>query len=357
MSRFYPSWITRHGIDLFLVLLTVALSPGGTVAGEEQTPADAPVDQPDVTAQPPVSAAVVRRQVMITSTADGTKQPCYVSLPASFDPGQAGVPLIVSLHTWSGGVEQRSTSQELLEKLAIQRGWIHLFPHFRGPNDDPDACGSTKAQQDILDAVAWAESRYPVDPRRIYLTGTSGGGHMTMLMVGRHPRIWAAASAWVGISDLAAWHQLHADDRYGAMLSASCGGPPGDGPEIDSQYRERSPLTHLARAIETPLDIAAGIHDGHRGSVPIRHSLDAFNTIAAAVGGVTVSDEEIRQLSREKGRLDTPQPSDLVSDPVLGRKIYLRRQAGKARVTIFEGGHEGLPAAAIAWLEKHVRDP
>jgi hypothetical protein len=33
----------------------------------------------------------------------------------------------------------------------------------------------------------------------------------------------------------------------------------------------------------------------------------------------------------------------------------LRRFAGKARVTIFEGGHESIPEAAIAWLEQHKR--
>jgi dipeptidyl aminopeptidase/acylaminoacyl peptidase len=298
---------------------------------------------------------MIRRKVMIRSTADETDQPCYVTLPASFNSKQPAVPLLVSLHSWSGDVEQRSASQQMLEEMAVERGWIHLFPHFRGPNSHPDACGSVKAQQDILDAVAWAKAQYPVDPRRIYLTGSSGGGHMTMLMAGRHPHIWAAASAWVGISDLAAWHQLHADDRYGAMLRASCGGAPGQSPEIDEQYRARSPLTHLARVIDVPLDIAAGIHDGHRGSVPIRHSLDAFNEIANAVGGRTISDEEIRQLSQPNGRLEQPHPSDQASDTDLGRSIFLRRRAGKARVTIFEGGHEGLPSPAIAWLEQHVR--
>jgi acetyl esterase/lipase len=39
--------------------------------------------------------------------------------------------------------------------------------------------------QDILDAVAWARDSYPVDPQRVYLTGASGGGHMTLLMVRR----------------------------------------------------------------------------------------------------------------------------------------------------------------------------
>lgn len=39
--------------------------------------------------------------------------------------------------------------------------------------------------QDILAAVAWAQDNDPVDPQRVYLTGASGGGHMTLLMVRR----------------------------------------------------------------------------------------------------------------------------------------------------------------------------
>lgn len=293
-----------------------------------------------------------RKKVSIQSTADGSQQPCYVILPEGFDPNGKPVTLLVSLHSWSGGVEQRNAS---LEKEADRLGWIYLFPHFRGPNSHPDACGSLKAQQDILDAVAWAQKTYPVDEKRIYLTGSSGGGHMTMLMVGRHPDPWAAASAWVGISDLASWHVKHAKGRYGAMARKSCGGAPGDSPEVDAQYKARSPLTHLHRGGNVPLDIAAGVHDGHKGSVPIRQSLDAFNEIAKAVKGKTIREEEIAQLSRPNGRLEKPTKSDRVEDASFGRDIYLRRSAGKSRVTIFEGGHEGIARAAVEWLGKHAK--
>ena len=297
-----------------------------------------------------LASASQRRKVSIRSTADGSDQPCYVILPAGFAPNGPPVPLVVSLHTWSGDVEQRNSA---LEKLADQKGWIYLFPHFRGPNQHPDACGSDKAQQDILDAVAWAKENYPLDPRRIYLTGASGGGYMTLLMVGRHPEIWSAASAWVGISDLAAWHARHAQDRYGAMLRKCCGGAPGDSADVDRQYRERSPLTHLHRAKDVPLDISAGVHDGHKGSVPIRHSLDAFNVIARAAGTALIGEQEIEQLSRVDGRLVQPQPGDEGEDPTFGRNFYLRRTAGPVRVTIFEGGHEDIATATVAWLEGH----
>lgn len=294
-----------------------------------------------------------RSRIEITSTLDGTRQPSYLILPAGFDPQGARRPLLVSVHSWSADLEQRRPQ---LEAAAEARGWIYLAPNFRGPNQHPDACGSLQAQQDILDAVAWAKEHLPVDERRVYLTGASGGGHMTLLMVGRHPRLWAAASAWVGISDLRAWHAKHADDRYGMMIRASCGGAPGSSPAVDAEYRARSPLTWLHQAAGVPLDIAAGIHDGHTGSVPIHHSLDAFNVIARAAGQPVISPEEIRQLSQPQGRLRQPQASDQERDEALGRAIYLRRYAGPARVTIFEGGHEAIDAAAIDWLQRHPRE-
>ena len=64
-----------------------------------------------------------------------------------------------------------------------------------------------------------------------------------------------------------------------------------------------------------------------------------------------------RRARRPNGRLDRPRPSDRKQDPTYGRAIYLRRTAGKARVTIFEGGHEDLAEAAAEWLSRHVKQP
>lgn len=293
-----------------------------------------------------------RQRVEILSSLDGTKQPCYVIPPNDFQLDGPPVPLLISLHTWSSSVEQRLKG---MERAANQRGWIYLFPHFRGPNQSPDACGSPKAQQDILDALDWALDNYPVDTRRVYLTGVSGGGHMAMLMAGRYPQRFSAVSAWVGISDLAAWHERHKAGRYGQMCRASCSGAPGDNARVDAQYRLRSPITWLAGAVEVPLDLAAGVHDGHKGSVPVRHTLEAFNVVARAQNGPTVTEKEIQQISRSDGRLQNPQPCDTIDDPDYDRPIYLRRQAGNCRVTIFEGGHERLDESAARWLARQVR--
>lgn len=264
-------------------------------------------------------------------------------------------PMFVYLHSWSWDYKQDNS---IWQAEAVRRGWIFLHPNFRGRNDHPEACGSALARQDILDAVDYAQRTYKVDPERIYLAGTSGGGHMTMLMAGYHPDRFSAASAWVGISDLAAWHQFHSPDgkskNYALLMEACMGGIPGASKAVDAEYRSRSPLFVLDRAKDLPIDIAAGVEDGHIGSVPVRHSLLAFNVLAKQQKLPEISEVEMQQLWEWK-RLKQPQPGDTAADATYGRDILLRRTAGSSRVTIFQGDHEGLPNAACEWLAAHRR--
>ena len=286
--------------------------------------------------------------IQVTSTKDGSEQPSYLILPDGYTEKSDPVPLVVSLHPWSANID--GGRNEDLEGLVYEKGWIYLWPHFRGRNNTSEAMGSELAQQDILDAAAWVREHYPVDENRIYLTGRSGGGHMTMLMCGRYPNVWTAAVAWVGISDLAAWHETHRDGNYGEMIRQSVGAP-GESVEVDAELAARSPITHLANARDVALHIAAGRHDGHTGSVPISHSLNAYNVIARANGVDEITDEEINQMLRPDGHLDAPQETDLDRDDALGKEIFLRRRAGNAMVTIFEGGHTGIATATMAWFE------
>ncbi|QDU39939.1 Prolyl oligopeptidase family protein [Maioricimonas rarisocia] len=289
----------------------------------------------------------------ISSTIDGAEQPVRVSAPESAT--TRPTPLLISLHTWSSDYRQ---DRSPWVREAVQRGWIYVQPNFRGRNDKPAACGSELARQDVLDALDWARRTWQVDDERIYLAGVSGGGHMTMLMAGYYPERFSAISAWVGISDLAEWYRFHSSDgevgNYARMVAACCDGAPGTSAKVDAEYASRSPINFIARVGDLRVDLNAGVKDGKSGSVPIHHTLRAFNAIAAAGGYSTISDAEMDYLW-ENGRLESPLPGDEDEDPTYGREIWLRREAGPARVTIFEGGHEAVPEAACAWLEQQSR--
>jgi acetyl esterase/lipase len=256
------------------------------------------------------------------------------------------------LHSWSGGMEQGNGWLPAAKK----KGWAFLAPHFRGPNQKPEACASPLASQDILDAVEYARSHARIDPDRIYLVGGSGGGHMALVMATRAPQLWAGVSSWVPISDLAAWHgeSLARKNRYAAMLEKCCGGPPS--PATETQYRARSPLFFLEAAKNVPLDLNTGIQDGHTGSVPVSHALRAFNALAAANARPERQIPET-DIAFMVSQIQIPETlrAETEADPERQKPVLFRRAVAQTRLTVFDGGHDFEMAAALEWLSRQRR--
>jgi len=293
------------------------------------------------------------QEVTIVSSLDQSEQPAFVFIPKEVS---EPVPLLVMLHTWSGDYKQKNHINIAVEECR-KRNWAMVFPNFRGPNWTPQACGSSLAVQDVVDAVNWMQKESSIDEKKIYLTGVSGGGHMSMLMAGKHPEIWAGVSAWVGISDLSAWHKecQSAGRNYATHIEKVVGGVPGSNVEVDAQLRSRSPINFLQRAKGLPIDLNAGIHDGHTGSVPISHTLIAFNALAKANDQTKqqISSADIREMTQKQTVPDALQFEG--ESEKRTHEVLLRRNAGSSRVTIFEGGHEGDLPTAIEWLSQQSR--
>ncbi len=114
-----------------------------------------------------------------------------------------------------------------------------------------------------------------------------------------------------------------------------------------------SPSSYLSEAVNLPLDINAGIRDGHHsGGVPINHSLRAFNLLALEKD--RISKEDIKYFA-EKAQVP-PHLKKELNDPAYGKKGPLfRRASGKTRITIFDGGHEIVYEAALTWLAKQKK--
>ncbi|NUM52300.1 MAG: prolyl oligopeptidase family serine peptidase [Candidatus Hydrogenedentes bacterium] len=286
-----------------------------------------------------------RHTVQVRSTLDGALQPC-VFIPAR---GTGPRPLLVYLHPWRHGYD---TDSRRWQAEAKARDWHFLAPHFRGPNKRPQACASRLARQDVLDAVAFVKGKHPVDPRRIYAGGVSGGAHMALVMAAEVPEMWAGVSAWCAVTDLARFYDecvAQGAKAYRHIVKV-CGGAPGSSPRVDEELRYRSPLFHMARAKDVPIDISHGIRDGQPRGIGIQHSIWAFNALAEARGDTPVPHDQLDALCRRENAAPGP-----VQDETYGRTIYLRRTSGLSRLTIFEGGHEDLPAAACAWLEQREK--
>lgn len=279
---------------------------------------------------------------------DKSMQPAMFRKAKSAEPR----PLLVALHTWS---HTHTIAYQEYANACEQNDWNMIFPEFRGPNWTQDACGSDFVVSDIEDAVAFMKKKTNVDPNRIYLCGGSGGGHCALLMAGRRPDLWTAVSAWCPISDIAQWYKQCLGSKfkcYSENIIKSCDGNPFESPAAARECLLRSPLTWLPNAVDLPVDISTGIHDGHIGSVPVSQALNAFNVIAHDRD--KISAEDIEYIVKNESI-----PSGLAKscrqDPSLGRKIHFRRQSGNARITLFEGEHECLTAAAVQWLAKQVK--
>lgn len=279
--------------------------------------------------------------------ADDTDQPALYMPSSSSEKS----PLLVALHQWSGNYKTQSYYESV--KWCINKKWHFIQPNFRGPNKTPRAMGSDLAVGDILKAVEFAKANGNVDSSRIYLLGCSGGGHATLLMAGRHSKIWAGASSWVPIHDIQRWHadSVKRKNKYHKMIEASLGGNPFKSEKLAKDALYRSPKKWL-KPSSLPIDINVGVHDGHTGSVPVGHSIRAFNDIAAEKD--RISEKDIAYI--EKNRKIPEHLEKPSSDSLFGnKKVLFRRQSGSARLTIFLGGHEVIQKAALYWLEKQVK--
>ncbi|MBN1344426.1 MAG: gamma-glutamyltransferase [Phycisphaerae bacterium] len=297
--------------------------------------------------------------VKVQSSADGTDQLVRFWAPkdAGKDASGKPVPLLVCVHSWSTSYKGSDGMADVFENCR-RRGWIFLAPDFRGPNNRPQACVSDLAVQDVLDAVAYAIAHANVDTRRIYLLGGSGGGHMSLVMAHRGPMLWAGVSSWVPITDLAEWHRFckSKNYKYYRDIEKSCGGPPG-APGTADEYRNRSPIFWLARAKGVPIDMNAGIHDGHGGAaVPIDHTLRAFNVLAEANGhkDKQISDDDVRSMTSD-AKVADHLAGPRIDEPDRQYPVLFRRQAGPVRVTLFDGGHRIDVPPALNWLAKQAR--
>lgn len=268
-------------------------------------------------------------------------------------------PLLLVLHSWSADYLQHFSIP--YAAFAAKNDWIFLHPNYRGRFDDPDATGSGKAIEDVLDALAYARANAPVDHARVYIAGFSGGAMMTLNMVGRYPHLFTAALAWVPIYDLTDWFRTIAPSERAYMrhyvrdIVAACGGRPDTNQKAAAECRRRSPAAHLrdARGQRTRVFIGAGIHDPF---VPPSHAVRAFNALAAPADqipksiyqrldqtetlpeGLSNTPEATKQLSRLFAHADLP--------------MLFRRTSNRASLVLFDGGHDVVYNAGLLWLSQ-----
>ncbi|NND31271.1 MAG: prolyl oligopeptidase family serine peptidase [Saprospiraceae bacterium] len=280
--------------------------------------------------------------VEISSSLDGEMQKAYYRRAE----GVEEMPLLVSLHSWSGDYTQFDS----LSLHSLSKNWNYIHPDFRGPNNRYEACGSRQAISDIDDAIQFAIDQGKVDLDNIHVIGSSGGGHATLLTFMKSRHNIKSFSAWVPISNLTDWYfeSLGRQQKYAAEILLSTRSKPDS--LNHGELNRRSPIfleTQWEQRKNSWLNIYAGIHDGYEGSVPVSHSLEFYNKVVSDLGGASedlVSTKIILDLV--KMRTYPEKTNQMIGD----REIIFQKQFENISLILFDGGHEMLVGPAWKML-------
>ena len=273
-------------------------------------------------------------EIELISELDGEKQKAYFLKSEIEKP----MPLVVSLHSWSGYYNQFNP----LANLASKNNFNFISPDFRGANNHPKACCSDYVIQDIDQAITYALTNSNVDTSKIWVIGGSGGGYATLCLLMKTRHNVDKYIAWNPITDIEAWYnenEIKQNKYVGDILN--CTNSVSEKLNL-SQAKLRSPIymDYPKKKIkDTEIHLFAGGYDGLLGQVSPTHSINFFNSLLSnfypddSLNIVSV-DERLHLLEKRSKLGEFGQIGD--------REVFLKKSSHNISLTIFEGKHEVL---------------
>lgn len=162
--------------------------------------------------------------------------------------------------------------------------------HFENLNDDDLGGGDLK---DVVWAAKWLE-RMGLSETGLGLFGSSYGGYLTMMALGKYPEIWKAGVCIAGLWDLiSAYRSNH------PVIKRFLQKKLGVLDENTDLYRDRSPITHMHR-VKADCMIFHGRHDK-------RCPIAGLSVVAKKLGkrcSIVIYDDENHSVIKGKNRLD-----------------------------------------------------
>jgi dipeptidyl aminopeptidase/acylaminoacyl peptidase len=186
----------------------------------------------------------------------------WLLLPKDYDPAKK-YPLIVEVHGGpAAAVEAQWGPRGGISAQAFSAlGYFVLEPNPRGSFGQGEEFTQANRKdfgygdlRDILAGVDAVIAKYPVDPKRVGLTGWSYGGFMTMFAVTQTGR-FKAAVAGAGISD---WLSYYGENSIDQWMIPYFGASVYDDPTV---YAKSSAIDFIKQA-HTPALIVVGDRDG-----------------------------------------------------------------------------------------------
>jgi acylaminoacyl-peptidase len=182
----------------------------------------------------------------------------WIVLPPGFDKSKK-YPLILEIH---GGPFANYGGRFSVEmQLYAAAGYVVVYVNPRGSTSYGDAFTAFIDQNypsqdfdDLISGVDAVVARGYVDPRRLYVTGGSGGGILSSWIIGKTDRFQAAAV----IKPVINWYSFAlTSDHYNFFARYWFGKNPWEDPQV---YLKRSPLS-LVGNVKTPTMLMTGEED------------------------------------------------------------------------------------------------
>ncbi len=193
---------------------------------------------------------------------DGFRVQGWLLLPKDYDSSKK-YPLIVEVHggpaaavmsRWGGGGGLSAAAFSAL-------GYFVLLPNPRGSYGQGEAFTQANRKdfgygdlRDILAGVDTVLAKYPVDSKRVGITGWSYGGFMTMFAVTQTDRFKAAVSG-AGLSN---WQSYYGENSIDQWMIPYFGASVYDDPAV---YAKSSAINFIKKA-KTPTLVVVGDRDG-----------------------------------------------------------------------------------------------
>lgn len=177
------------------------------------------------------------RRFAYRSPLDGALQPFGVYVPPSYRPGgDRKYPLVVALHgmngkplsmiRWFFGRDDEAHGSEWEDRHPGDVDPIDAF--VVAPNAHGNAMYRELGETDVMNVLAWAEKFFPIDARRVTITGVSMGGIGAAWIPLRFPDRFAAAAPLCGYHSyfirrdlsgvkLRPWERLLAEHRSNVL--------------------------------------------------------------------------------------------------------------------------------------------
>lgn len=263
-----------------IVALTVSCPQRSPLVHLVHTPSSTvtPIRDDVITGSGP--SAALRAEYREFSARDGMPLSGWLYRATNPDPDSGPPPCLLYFH---GGPEaQTRPDYQFLFGPLVDAGISVFAPNVRGSSGygrlfshADDRYGRYAGIDDAADCAAHVVSSQIADKDRLYVSGRSYGGYLTLAALTFHPEVFAAGIAIYGMSDLESffrntepWIAVAAYTKYGH-------------PESDRELlRDLSPI-HRIDDITAPLLVVHGAHDTN---VPVSESQQMVDELRARGG-------------------------------------------------------------------------